>query len=203
MVGTAFAVITDTSDPFPRDGRSHEERTLGEVPAAASGRPGEIAPPCPDVATVTRLKQARIPSGPATSWRRTARPYGSRLPRRGEAGRGRLYRADRQGGPEVELPCGRGAKIMESAIVEVDGRYCARITYIAETGSPPRTETLCVGDVPSVGGEPGPVRPTAGRDAPGRIRTCLQIRPFLPPRTAPGTAPFVRERPRSSRLSRR
>jgi hypothetical protein len=57
-------------------------------------------------------------------------------------------------GLKVELPCGRGAKIVESAVIEDDGRYCARITYIADTGSPSRTETLCEGDVPSVGGEP-------------------------------------------------
>ena len=51
------------------------------------------------------------------------------------------------------LPCARGAKFLEARSVEVDGRYCARVTYMAETGSPPRTETLCEGDVPSVGGK--------------------------------------------------
>jgi hypothetical protein len=55
-------------------------------------------------------------------------------------------------GPAVMLPCRRGAEIVKARSVEVDGRYCARVTYIAETGSPPRTETLCEGDVPSVGG---------------------------------------------------
>ena len=56
-------------------------------------------------------------------------------------------------GPSVMLPCARGAKILEARSVEVDGRYCAKVTYIAETGSRPRTETLCEGDAPSVGGE--------------------------------------------------
>jgi hypothetical protein len=55
-------------------------------------------------------------------------------------------------GPTVMLPCRRGAEIVEARSVEVDGRYCAKVTYIAETGSPPRTETLCEGGVPSVGG---------------------------------------------------
>jgi hypothetical protein len=54
-------------------------------------------------------------------------------------------------GPTIELPCRRGAEIVKARSVEVDGRYCAKVTYIAETGSPPRTETLCEG-LPSVGG---------------------------------------------------
>jgi hypothetical protein len=55
-------------------------------------------------------------------------------------------------GPNVMLPCARGAKILDARSVEVDGRYWARVTYIAEKGPAPRTETLCPGDVPSVGG---------------------------------------------------
>ncbi len=57
-------------------------------------------------------------------------------------------------GPAVELPCRRGAEIVKATSVEIDGAYCAKVTYIAETGSPPRTETLCEGEVPSVGGGP-------------------------------------------------
>jgi hypothetical protein len=56
-------------------------------------------------------------------------------------------------GPNVMLPCARSAKILKARSVEIDGRYCARVTYIAEKGSAPRTETLCPGDVPSVGGK--------------------------------------------------
>jgi hypothetical protein len=56
-------------------------------------------------------------------------------------------------GPNVMLPCARGAKILEARSVEVGGRYCAKVTYIAEKGSAPLTETLCAGDVPSVGGK--------------------------------------------------
>jgi hypothetical protein len=56
-------------------------------------------------------------------------------------------------GPTVTLPCRRGAEIVKARLVAVGGRYCARVTYIAQRGSAPRTETLCVGDVPSVGGK--------------------------------------------------
>lgn len=48
-------------------------------------------------------------------------------------------------GLTVELPCGPGAKIVKAAFVEVDGHYCAKVTYIAETDSPSRTKTLCEG----------------------------------------------------------
>jgi hypothetical protein len=147
-VGTALAVATDTaSDPL----------SLEEMAAAASGRPGEIAPPCPDEATATRLKEAGLAFGPCDLLSEEGAPV-----RIADPGNEPTPRDDDvvcpgiigKVGLKVELPCGRGAEIVESAIVEVDGRYCARVTYIAETGSSSRTETLCEGDVPSVGGEP-------------------------------------------------
>jgi hypothetical protein len=49
-------------------------------------------------------------------------------------------------GPTLMLPCRRGPEIVKARSVEVDGRYCARVTYIAEAGSPPRTEIVCEGD---------------------------------------------------------
>jgi hypothetical protein len=54
-------------------------------------------------------------------------------------------------GPMLELPCAPGAKILAAKSVRVDGRYCATVTYIAETGLPARSETLCEGDPPSGG----------------------------------------------------
>ena len=52
-------------------------------------------------------------------------------------------------GPAVMLPCRRGAEIVRARSVVVGGRYCARVTYIVESGARPRTETLCEGDVPA------------------------------------------------------
>ena len=57
-------------------------------------------------------------------------------------------------GLHVEIACAPGAKIVDADIFEVDGQYCVKVTYIPERDSPSRTETLCEGDVPSVGGEP-------------------------------------------------
>jgi len=147
-MGTAFAVAADTaSDPL----------SLEEIAAAASGKPGEIAPPCSDEATATRLKEAGLEFGPCDLVPEEGAPV--RIADPGDEPTPRDDDVVCPGiigkmGLKVELPCGRGAEIVESAIVEVDGRYCARVTYIAATGSPSRTETLCEGDVPSVGGEP-------------------------------------------------
>jgi hypothetical protein len=154
-IGTAFAVVTDTSDSLPRDRASHEGMSLAKIAAAATGRPGEIAPPCPDVATVTRLKEADIPFGPCDVLVEKGAPVRIAGPEK-EAKPDEVVCPALLGkaGLDVQLPCRRGAKIVASAIVEVDGRDCARVTYIAETGSPARTETLCAGDVPSVGGAP-------------------------------------------------
>jgi hypothetical protein len=59
-------------------------------------------------------------------------------------------------GLRIELPCGHGAEIVKADFVEVDGRYCAKVTYIPERGAPSRTETLCERGMPSVGGSPLP-----------------------------------------------
>jgi hypothetical protein len=166
-VGTAFALAANTSsDPLTRNEVFKEGMSLQEIAAAATGQPGEIAPPCPDVATATRLKEEGIPFGPCDL-----------LPEEGAP----VRIADSQSEPKpdddvicpgivhkvgirVELPCRPGAKIVESEIVEVDGRFCARVTYVPETGSPPRTETLCEGDRPAVGGEPVSGPPTTDRE---------------------------------------
>jgi len=157
---TAFAVATDTTpDPLTREELYREGMSLKEIAAAASGQPGGLAPPCPDVATATRLKEAGLAFGPCDL-----------LPEEGAA----VRIADPQNEPTPEddgvvcpgvilgkgvdltvtIPCGRGAEIIKAAAVEVRGRYCARVTYLAERDSPPRTETLCEGDVPSIGGAP-------------------------------------------------
>lgn len=64
-------------------------------------------------------------------------------------------------GLTVALPCAEGAAILDTRLVQVDGEWCARITYIAKTGEDQVTETLCEGDRPSVGGPPvsGPPAP--------------------------------------------
>lgn len=157
-VGTAFALGTDTApDPLTRDEVYHEGMSLEEIAVAASGRPEGIAPPCPDERTATRLKEAGLGFGPCDLVPEEGAPVripGSRdepTPKDDDVVcPGIIFKV----GLNIELPCGRGAKIVEAAIFEADGRYCAKVTYIAETGSPSRTETLCEGDVPYVGGEP-------------------------------------------------
>ena len=156
-VGTAFAVTQRVSDPQAPDEVDHEGISLQEIAAAATGRPGEIMPPCPDVETVDRLEEAGLPFGPCDPVPEAGAP--ALVPEPGDepaptddevvcpAISGKV-------GVHVELPCAPGARIVDADIFEVDGRYCVELTYIAQKDSPSRTETLCEGDVPSVGGEP-------------------------------------------------
>lgn len=46
-------------------------------------------------------------------------------------------------GLRVTIPCGHGAEIVKADFAEIDGRYCAEVTYIPETRSSPRTVRLC------------------------------------------------------------
>ena len=84
------------------------------------------------------VAQARVPLGPAKHQR-------EREPRQRVVCPGITWKI----GISVELPCGRGAKILRSAIVEVNGGYCAKVTYIAQVGLPPRTKRVCETAEPS------------------------------------------------------
>jgi hypothetical protein len=158
-VGAAFAVVTNTSsEPLTRDQVYHQGMSLEEIAAAASGRPGEIAPPCPDVATANRLKESGVAFGPCDlvpeegAPVRIADPQEERTPKDDVVCPGVIL--GKGVDLKVMLPCARGAEIVEATAVAVGGRQCAKVTYIAGSSSPSRTETLCEGDVPSVGGPP-------------------------------------------------
>jgi hypothetical protein len=156
-VGTAVAVVAQTaSDPQTRDEVYHEGMSLQEIAAAATGQSGEIAPPCPDVATVDRLKEAGLAFGPCDPVPEAGAPV--LIPEPGDEPAPGQDDVVCPGvalkfGLQVQISCARGAKIVEADVAEVDGRYCAKVTYIPEKDAPSRTETLCEGDVPSVGGE--------------------------------------------------
>jgi len=158
VMGTASAVGTDTaSDPLPRDEGYHEGMSVEEIAAAAGGRPGGIAPSCPDEETAKRLKEAGLEFGPCDLLPEEDAPVRIADPRTEPTATGDDVVCPGiilKLGLEVMIPCGQGAKIVDATAGEVNGRYCAKVTYIAETDSPSRTETLCEGDVPFVAGEP-------------------------------------------------
>ena len=153
------AAVVMTAVALGRDSGPAQGRSLEEIAAAASGRPGELVPPCPDEETVTRLKDAELDFGPCDPLPEDGAAM--RVPPESEATPESESKVVCPGiilGKGVDLtvmiPCARGADILDARAVEVDGGYCARVTYVAEMASPPRTETLCEGDVPSVGGKP-------------------------------------------------
>ena len=157
-VATAFAVVAQSaSDAQAPDEVYHEGISLEKIAAAATGQPGEITPPCPDVETVDRLKEAGLPFGPCDPVPEAGAPV--LIPEPGDEPAPTDDDVVCPGisgkvGVHVELPCAPGAKIVDADILEVDGQYCVKLTYIAQKDSSSRTETLCEGDVPSVGGEP-------------------------------------------------
>lgn len=158
VIGTGVAVVAGTpEDPLSRADVYHKGMSLEQIAEAARGKPGEIAPPCPDVATGQRLKEAGIDFGPCDL-----------VPEPGMA--------VRLAGPEdepvddgvvcpevvigkdavltVTTACGPGAEISAASLVRVDGEYCADVSYVTERGGRSHRDTLCEGDVPSGGGQP-------------------------------------------------
>jgi hypothetical protein len=161
VVGTAFAVV---SDPAPqaltREQVYRPGMSLTEVATLATGKPGQIAPPCPDEATAARLKTAGIPFGPCDLLPEEGAPV--MLP--DAAAEQRLQAAESEVvcpaailgkgvDLKIQLPCGPGAALVSTGTVKVGRRMCARVSYTTAAGAAPRTDTLCEGDVPSAGGK--------------------------------------------------
>jgi hypothetical protein len=136
----------------------HEGMTLPEVAQAATGKAGEFAPPCPDAATAALLKEQGLAFGPCDPLPEKGAPVrvaapGDEPPPADDVvcpvvilGKGVDL--------TVTLPCGDGARVLDSDAVLVRGRYCADVTWTADKASQSRRETLCEGDVPSGGTEP-------------------------------------------------
>lgn len=65
ILGAAVALDNPGArDPLTADQVYDDSMTLEEVAAAATGKPGEIAPPCPQEDVVQQLKQTNLEFGP-------------------------------------------------------------------------------------------------------------------------------------------
>lgn len=158
-VGAAVALgHDDDSSRVPTRAETYAKgMTLDEIAKTASRTPGGIAPPCPDEATVSALKTAGKAFGPCDPHPEDGQPF--RVPLEGQSEHAGEDAATCPGiilgkgvDLRIELACARGARIVDARAVKLDGAYCAKLTYIARTGSPSRTETLCDGDTPAAGG---------------------------------------------------
>lgn len=151
---TAFAV-TVQDEPRTADDHYSAEMTDEEVSEASKGTPGEIAPPCPDASVVDELKAQGLPVGPCdpvpesgdpvlipeSAEQEDAAPTGDVCP-------GTFIRSLTPGGPnEVQGPCGPGAEIIDvQPFTDAKGRGCATVTFVAATGTPAKTSSVCQGD---------------------------------------------------------
>ena len=157
-VGAAIASAGGPPDPLTRAEVYRPGMSLPEVAQAATGRPGEFAPPCPDAATAAQLKEQGLPFGPCDPLPEKGAPVrvaapGDEPPPADDVvcpvvilGKGVDL--------TVTLPCGHGADVLASDVTVVDGEYCADVTYRTDRNAQSRRDTLCEGDVPSGGGEP-------------------------------------------------
>lgn len=159
LVGGAMAMGSEgTGAPLTRAEVYHDGMTLKEVQAAATGKIGEVAPPCPDEATVAKLKTAGLPFGPCDPVPEKGSPVIIPDPRfeRPEPGPNDDVCPGATLGKGVGLtvfvPCAPGAELTDVEAVQVNGIYCARVSYVARTGATPRTETVCPGEESSAEG---------------------------------------------------
>jgi hypothetical protein len=149
-VGTAMANGADSPEPLTREQVYTADMTLKEVQAAATGKAGELAPPCPDEKTALRLKAANLAFGPCDLVPEDGSPVILADPNSEPSDADAAVCPATTVGKDSELtasiPCARGAKITAVRAVTVDGAACATVTYVARTGASPRSETDCPGD---------------------------------------------------------
>lgn len=161
--GAAFSIGGDDdteSGHIPTRAEVYTEgMNLEEIAKAASGLPGEIAPACPDEMTVHALKDAGIKFGPCDPAPEEGQPV--RLPAADDEEPGNDPKEVCPGtilgkGVDltIQLPCAVGAEIVDANAVKNGDTYCAEVSYIEKAGAAERTETLCEGDVPAIGGPP-------------------------------------------------
>ena len=165
IVGGAVGVALGKglSKPTPVEPGVAEEiyepgMTLDEVARAASGKVGEVIPPCPSEPQVEALKRAKIEFGPCDPVPESGAGMIMQPPEAQEPTGAAVCPAlaGGLGTPDLSLflPCGIGAKIIDAPVVTVNGESCLRVTYVAKRGAEPVTEVLCEGDIPTVGGQP-------------------------------------------------
>jgi hypothetical protein len=132
------------------------DASLEEISTASQGKPGEVAPPCPDAATVSRLKAEGLPIGPCDPLPESGDPVV--LPEQG------LQTADEvpesasscavvfvhslkpNGSSRIEGPCGPGARITNvEPFTNASGVECAKVSYmVADVRG--QAASICAGD---------------------------------------------------------
>lgn len=154
VLGTAMALGTDTAeDPLTRAQVYKPGMTLREIQLAATGEVGEVAPPCPPVAAVDRLKAAGLAFGPCDPLPEEGAPFiipdpDSEPPGPAETGEevcpsmtlGKAYDL------EVTVACAVGAEIVDIEPVGTGSDACARVTFLPEEAREPVTDSVCAGE---------------------------------------------------------
>ena len=157
-IGSALAVVGSApEDPLTRAQVFQKGMSLPQIAQAATGKVGEIAPPCPPVEAAQRLKEAGIDFGPCDLVPEKGAPVRLAGPQ-DEPAEDDVVCPELILGKDAPLTittaCGPGAEISNASPVEVGGKPCADVSYVTERGGRSHRETLCEGDTPSGGGQP-------------------------------------------------
>src|SRR3546814_2360240 len=150
LAGAAVATSSSGGDePVTATDHYTPGMTLEEVGRASVGQPGEVAPPCPDADTVTKLRDADIQVGPCDPLL--------------EAGQAQIVPDDNIEPPEptgaavcavvnvrsevgiTGTLCGTGAKILRATALQQDQGWFVKATYVLDGDAQPVTDVVCEG----------------------------------------------------------
>ena len=142
IAGAAISYAADDGpQPLTADEVYDDTMSLEEVAAASSGKPGEVAPPCPDAKSIQELKKADLEFGPCDP-----------LPEEGQViilgeqpDPGEESDAVEQcpivGGSKaahelnVGIGCDKGARLVDWISTRDAGDACIKVTYVPEAGA--------------------------------------------------------------------
>lgn len=153
LAGTASAFGGDEETPRTASDVYTSVMSPQEISDASQGKPGELAPPCPDEKTVADLKERGLPVGPCDPLPEAGAPLVLPLDLdEHDASQttcpGMFVRSGDAGAvSKVEGPCGPGAQIIDvQPYRDKAGTACAKVTYIVAAEKAPETSSRCVND---------------------------------------------------------
>lgn len=164
--GAAMGAIGSDPQPEPVTASQYysDDMSLEEISAASQGKPGDVAPPCPQAPVVQDLKTAGLPVGPCDPVPEAGRPVilpdqaAEQAASAQENQDARIcpaifIRSTDGASARVQAPCGTGAQIVDAeSFKDSSGRTCAKVTYLPAVAAAAKKATACEGDPVSASG---------------------------------------------------
>ena len=151
VAGSALATDRSAPPDIPSAKDVYRQgMTLHQIATAASGQPGDVAPPCPSEAVITKLKAADIQFGPCDPYPEAGEPFIVPAPETAPAEDPSevvcpASTLGKETDARVFVPCAVGAELVSVAPTYERGAVCAQVGYRPDETSEITQALICQG----------------------------------------------------------